>query len=196
LRWPSPLDNTPAMTTTHASASSSAAAQTNQPTLRDYAVVTTLLAIYAALLALAVRSASGAELDKEQLIAPMAAMFALTALVWLLMVLFRNYATLRGLASADYYRTYSVAAPADWIERPARTFNNLMQVPTLFYVGCLAMMFTGRFDNAQLSLAWIYVATRTVHALLYMVWNPLSYRFGSWAASCICLGTLWARFVL
>ena len=31
------------------------------------------------------------------------------------------------------WRSWATEAPPDWIERPARTFGNLMEVPTLFY---------------------------------------------------------------
>ena len=152
------------------------------------------IALYAAMLTFVSRWT--APLDKEALLAPMGAMFALTGMVLLLTATARNYATIRKLASVHYYRTYDHAShPPDWIERPARTFNNLLQVPTLFYIGCLTMMILARADQGALALAWIYVATRAVHAVLYIAWNPLAYRFGSFIASCICLGTLWARLI-
>jgi hypothetical protein len=176
---------------TNAAASTTA----SNPTLRDYAIVSTLLALYAGALALLARDTS--PLGKESLVAPMGALVALTALVWLMMVMFRNYAALSQRASSDYYRFYdSKLLPEDWIERPARAFNNLMQLPTLFYVVCLAMMLTGRVDEGQRALAWTFVATRTLHALVYIGWNPLAYRFASWVAASICLFTLWARFLL
>jgi hypothetical protein len=57
-----------------------------------------------------------------------------TAAIWLLMVLSRNGAVLMGAASVEYFRDYKGLPARECIERPARTFNNLMQVPTLFYV--------------------------------------------------------------
>lgn len=167
----------------------------NAPTLRDYAIVSALLAAYAA--GVVVLSRQTAMVIHERLLAPMGALVGLTGLVWLLMVLFRNYAALSQRASTDYYRLYdSSLLPEDWIERPARTFNNLLQMPMLFYVACLAMMQTDRVDEGQLALAWLFVATRLLHAFVYIVWNPLTYRFASWVASCLCLFALWARFVL
>jgi hypothetical protein len=46
-----------------------------------------------------------------------------------------------------------------------------MQVPTLFYVVCLSMMVTGEIDHAQLLLAWIFVAARLLHAVVYIGWK-------------------------
>lgn len=130
----------------------------------------------------------------EGLIRPMVAQFWLTALVWLAMVVTRNAALIRGTASVRYYVGYQANPPDERVERPARTFNNLMQVPTLFYVVCLLMLVTQHVDAAQLTLAWAFVGLRALHAALYVAFNRIQYRFALWASSCIVLGVLWYRF--
>lgn len=132
----------------------------------------------------------------ELLVSPMAALFMLTVLVWLIMVVARNVAVIRGHASIRYFADYKSNIPVDdRFERPARTFNNLMQVPALFYVICLLMLVVKDADNVQIALAWAFVAIRCVHAIIYMAVNWVPYRFATWASSCIILGTLWFRFV-
>jgi hypothetical protein len=86
--------------------------------------------------------------------------------------------------------------PPEWVERPARVFNNLMQVPPIFYLLCVLMLHTGRVDAAQLVLAWTFVAARYAHALVYAVWNYLPARFGTFVASFIALVVLCVRFAL
>jgi hypothetical protein len=71
------------------------------------------------------------------------------------MVVYRNVAFIRGAASIRYFRTYTAEAPAEWVERPARAYMNLLELPVLFYVVCLLMLATGRFDATQVSLAWL-----------------------------------------
>jgi hypothetical protein len=95
-------------------------------------------------------------------------MFALTAAVWLLMVLSRNVAVLFGAASISYFRDYWNEQPDDRIERPARAFNNLTQVPTRFCVIALLMITLRRVDGSQVLLAWIYVASRATYAVIYI----------------------------
>ena len=56
----------------------------------------------------------------------------------------RNVAVARGRASVRYYETYREGAPDGWIERPAKTYDNLLQIPTLFYLVCVLMIVTGR----------------------------------------------------
>ncbi|MEI8574061.1 hypothetical protein U737_12755 [Methylomonas sp. LW13] len=132
----------------------------------------------------------------ELLVSPMATLFTLTALVWLTMVVARNVAVIRGHASIRYFADYKADVPADdRFERPARTFNNLMQVPALFYVICLLMLVEKEVDTVQIALAWAFVVLRYVHAVIYMAVNWVPYRFATWASSCIILGVLWFRFV-
>ncbi|NOU22694.1 MAG: MAPEG family protein, partial [Methyloglobulus sp.] len=132
----------------------------------------------------------------ELLITPMATLFTLTGLVWLIMVVVRNLAVIRGSASIRYFSDFKSDTPVDdRLERPARTFNNLMQVPTLFYIICILMLIEKETDNVQVILAWTYVLLRWLHAIIYMALNWVPYRFAFWASSCITLGIIWFRFV-
>ena len=128
------------------------------------------------------------------LLGPILSLTGLIAVIGLLMAIFRNYAILRNLAQGEYYREYKNHAPPDWVERPARTFNNLLQIPNLFYVVCTLMIVFRQADQAQLTLAWLFVALRVLHAGIYIGLNYLPARFGSWAAGDITLFVLWTRF--
>jgi hypothetical protein len=172
------------------------AAALPQPTLREYWVVTGLLACFGVALYVGVVHVPRPAPAPEALLGPIFALAALVGLVWLLMGGFRNYAILRDIASATYYATYQNSAPPDWVERPARTFNNLMQVPNLFWCVCALMMITGRVDGAQLFLAWVFVTARVTHALVYMIWNYLPARFCIWTAATITLAVIWVRFAM
>jgi hypothetical protein len=162
--------------------------------LSDYAQVTVFLTAVGAGLYGVAQLRNDGTLRAELLLGPIFALVSLTALIWLLMVVVRNAAVLRGLVSPEYYLAYTAKAPPDWIERPARTFNNLMQVPAMFYVVCALMIVTHSVDRSQLAYAWIYVALRLLHACIYIRWNYLPYRFATWAASCVTLGVIWVRF--
>jgi hypothetical protein len=165
-------------------------------TLSDYRNVGLLFAAFGVLLAYIAKLAEPPAPDPNLLLGPVFALVALVLVVWLLMVVVRNVATIRGLAPPRYYEAYTGPVPEDWIERPARTFNNLMQVPTLFYVVCTLMLVTQHSDRAQLAYAWLFVALRALHAVVYIGWNPLPYRFATWIMASVTLFTLWTRFAL
>lgn len=163
--------------------------------IADYAQITAALTVYCSGLAYMIANASTVSPDPMRVIAPITALVVLTGVIWVMMVVVRNATVIRGITNMDYYRDYSVFAPPEWVERPARTFNNLLQVPVLFYLVCVLMLVTKRFDQAQLMLAWAYVAVRVLHATILIGWNYVPYRFGSWLASCITLCIIWVRFL-
>lgn len=130
----------------------------------------------------------------ETLIQPVVALVVLTAIVTVMMVLYRNAAIIRRAATLRYFRTFTVDQPAEWVERPARTYMNLLELPVLFYVVCLFMLATGRFDSVQVSLAWIFVITRYAHAFIYIGFNYVPLRFAAFLAGVITLAVIWTRF--
>jgi hypothetical protein len=171
--------------------------RSNNPTLGVYAAVGLVLAALTTVIVWVTGRPAEPVPEPRALLGPVFALVALTGLITLLMIFARNIAVMVGRASAAYYADYKPeAAPAEWIERPARTFNNLMQVPVLFYLACVLMLVTGTLDRAQLALAWMFVAVRGVHALIYIGWNYVPARFAAWVSGCIVLGVLWARFAL
>jgi hypothetical protein len=166
-----------------------------RPLTKRYLAVSVIIAASVALLVV-VTGEPLVPADARELVRPMSAMFALTAAVWLLMGLYRNVAVMRGIASIRYYHDYKSNVPDEWIERPARTFNNLMQVPTLFYVIALLMMVTAQVDRVQIVLAWIFVGARMLHAAIYIGFNYVPFRFAMFTVSCMTLAVMWGRFAL
>lgn len=166
-----------------------------RPSVGEYLMVGAIIGA-GAVMVLAATSNSASPAAVRELVSPMTAMFILTAVVWLLMALFRNGAVLFGVASVTYFRDYKTEPPAEWLERPARAFNNLMQVPMLFYVVTLMMIAAPWVDRPQIRLAWIYVAFRILHTIIYISVNYVPFRFATYAASCVTLAVMWARFAL
>jgi hypothetical protein len=166
-----------------------------RPSLREYLAIAIVIAAGIVLIMWA-STLAPVPAEPREIVVPMTAMFALTTAVWLLMVVSRNVAVLLGAASVKYFRDYGDGAPDEWIERPARCFNNLMQAPTLFYVVALLAIVLRSVDASQVSLAWIYVATRAVHTAIYILFNYVPLRFAFYTVSCITLAVMWARLAL
>jgi hypothetical protein len=178
------------------SAQAPAQAPALKVSLSDYYRVGAILVAYSVGLAFITRIPPSGVPSPIRLIPPIASLAALTGVVWVLMVVVRNVTILRGITQAGYYVNYLDDPPPEWVERPARLFNNLFQAPVLFYLVCVLMMLTGRVDESQIALAWVYVATRVVHAIIYLGWNYVPFRFAAWNASTIALAVIWTRFAL
>ncbi|HLK36799.1 MAG TPA: MAPEG family protein [Polyangiaceae bacterium] len=176
--------------------------RTTHPTtpnlLPTFARVSVVIGAFAAFVAALVShdAAATAAPDPKALVQPIVALAALTGLVLIGTAVARNAAVLVGKVSMRYYRTYAAGAPPEWIERPARTYMNLLELPVLFYVVCILMIATGRVDTAQVELAWLFVATRVVHAAIYLAVNHVPSRFASFVTGAITLTVLWTRFAM
>jgi hypothetical protein len=167
----------------------------NGALLQQYGLIGSLLLAFLAVLWFVMAQPPTLEtLEPRQLIQPVVALVAVTAVVWLLMFFYRNVAVTRGKAAIGYYKSYTGEAPPEWVERPARTFANLLEVPVLFYVVCILMLQTGTWDGTQVGLAWLFVATRVLHATVYIGINFVPLRLVTYLMGCITLGVIWWRF--
>jgi hypothetical protein len=77
-----------------------------------------------------------------------------------------------------------------------RNFMNLLEMPVLFYVGCLAFYATHRVDAVVLVLAWLFVALRLGHSLIHLGSNRIVLRLMFFALSNFVLVAFWVRFIV
>ena len=87
-----------------------------------------------------------------------------------------------------------MAALAAAVSLPNRNFMNLLELPMLFYVVCIALYVTLSVDAYALALAWLYFALRVAHSLVHLTYNNVFHRLGVYAASGVVLALLWLRF--
>ncbi len=172
---------------------SSSQAVAPRVSVTEYALVGLALALVIGLL-VSVTGRAAIAPAPNALLGPIFALVGLTVVVGIAMALVRNLAVFFGKASVRYYHAYVSETPDERIERPARTFNNLLEVPMLFYVVCGFLIATAHVDSVQVALAWIFVASRIVHALIYIAFNRVPFRFAAFIAGCITLTVMWARF--
>jgi hypothetical protein len=127
---------------------------------------------------------------------PMIALVALTFVVLLLVPYARfRAAARRRVTAADFLYGESANVPGD-VSLPNRNLINLLELPVLFYVGCLALYVTDTVDTLALVLAWAYVSLRIVHSLIHLTYNNVFHRLGAFAASNVLLVALWVRWVI
>jgi hypothetical protein len=159
-----------------------------------YLLIGAIFAVFVALLAGIVRATPAPVAQGAALIQPVVALVLLTAVVFVLMVVYRNVAVIRGATSLRYFQSATVDKPDERVERPARAYMNLLELPVLFYAVCLLMLTTGKFDSIQVSLAWVFVAARFAHALIHIGSNYVPLRFSAFLAGAITLAVIWTRF--
>jgi len=126
------------------------------------------------------------------LLAPMFALAAWTGVV-LLLVAYRRVRA--GVTGEVHPREFALGETSKVPVRVAlanRNYMNLLELPVLFYVGCLVGIVTGAATPAVQALAWTYVALRIVHSIVHVTYNRIIHRFTVFALSNAVLIALWA----
>lgn len=134
-------------------------------------------------------------LSPTAMLMPMAAMVALTAIVWV-----RLYFERIGEMRERRIRPQSVATSREMAAALVRTqaadnLRNLFEIPVLFYALCLAVVSVGVATPLLVDGAWAYVLLRAVHSLIHCTYNRVMHRFATYVASSALLFVLWAAFV-
>ena len=69
----------------------------------------------------------------------------------------------------------------------ANCYNNQFELPVIFYVLCFIALMTGKADFLMVTLAWVFVASRVVHALIQTGSNIVPQRGGVFAIGMLVL---------
>lgn len=121
---------------------------------------------------------------------PMLAMFILTVTVLLRMFVLRVGAIRSGQVSLNYFKIYTEKNGPEKMIQAERHFANLFEVPVLFYVVCiLGMIFSE--GTVFVTLAWVYVAARVVHACIHLGSNKIMWRMRSYMVGWLALAAMW-----
>jgi hypothetical protein len=77
------------------------------------------------------------------------------------------------------------------VQQISNAFNNQWESPTLFYAGVAFAMIAGQGGPPLVGLAWVYVATRVAHVLVYVTSNFIPLRFAVFMAGFAALLAFW-----
>lgn len=120
------------------------------------------------------------------LIWPVLAQVALTLVVLCVM----GYHRRRALQAREV-RLKDIALSSDaWppkARQAANNFSNQFETPVLFYVLSFMAIHVGATGWLMTSLAWLYVATRIVHAFVHIGSNDLRFRPLAFLIGCLAL---------
>jgi hypothetical protein len=120
--------------------------------------------------------------------------------LWTALVLFlTGFQRVRGVRAGRVPRNAfrlgeSAEVPAN-ITVVNRNLMNLLEMPVLFYVACIAFYVTRHVGGGVIALAWIYVALRLVHSCIHLTSNGVIHRLVVFAFSNFVLVALWISFM-
>ncbi len=86
-----------------------------------------------------------------------------------------------------------------WPTRPtqiANAFQNQLETPILFYLLVVLLIVTSTGNAVFVTLAWIWVALRILHAVIHVTRNNVQQRFYAFAAGTLVLLAMWVLFAV
>ena len=73
-----------------------------------------------------------------------------------------------------------------------RHWDNLFELPTVFYAACLTAFVLDAVTTTVLVCAWIFAAGRTAQSAIHMTYNSPNHRGGAFTLSFVALMVMWA----
>lgn len=130
-----------------------------------------------------------------QLLYPLFSLVLLTFAVGISLGIARFRGVYRGQVPAEYFRLLQGQTLPAHLVKLERNFNNLLQMPVLFYAcGALAMA-VNNTHPWLLPLAWSYVLSRCLHSLIHLTYNHPLHRFLAFLVSSLVLLGMWLILV-
>lgn len=130
------------------------------------------------------------------LVYPMFTLVVVTFVVGMLTAYVRIKAAYSGEVNPKYFKLMSKYDVPDKVVKFGRNFDNLFEVPVLFYAVCLCALFLHIESMLMLVLAWLFVALRVVHSLIHLTYNHPFHRFAGFALSFVCVVMMWVDVVI
>lgn len=123
-----------------------------------------------------------------------APVFALVALTFVLLC-WMGYARLTALQRREARIPDVALGEPNWPPRAmqaARAFDNQFQLPVLFYLLVIIAQATKLADFLFVTLSWLFVVTRFIHAGIHVTTNRVNQRFTVYLIGVIVLVAMWA----
>lgn len=127
------------------------------------------------------------------------AMFALvilTVVIGIITVKTRFSAVKAKTLSPHYFKLMQGEDIPKRVTQTTRCFNNLFEVPTLFYVVCTLYIVLGIESEIANYLAYSFVFLRIVVAYIHITYNHVMHRMLTFVASVLCVLALWVNLVI
>ncbi len=122
------------------------------------------------------------------------AMFAvviLTMLIGLITIRTRISCFRSGKVSHKYYKLMQGDNVPEVMVKTSRCFNNMFQLPMLFYVVCSLYIAVGIENTIGLVVAWLFVISRCLHSYIHITYNNVIHRMRIYIVNFFCVLLLW-----
>lgn len=101
-----------------------------------------------------------------------------------------------GQVNRHYFKLMQGDKVPDVIIKTTRCFNNLFEVPVLFYVVCTLFIALRVESTIGVILAWLFVLARVAQAYIHLGYNHALHRAYAFAVGNVCVLSLWITLLV
>ena len=126
----------------------------------------------------------------------MAAMVLLTFIVGTVAIKRRFASVKSGNIDAKYFKLMAGEQVPDDVAKSTRNFNNLFEVPLLFYIAATLHVVLALNSITGLIFAWLFVSFRFWHSYIHLTYNKLVHRMTIYWLGLLCVLVMWINLLI
>lgn len=130
------------------------------------------------------------------LLLPLLGMVFLTFGIMLWMLKLRYQAIREDGLNPRYFKLYKGAKIPDYLAKVTQHFENLLEVPILFYLAIILVLALNIIDLGYIILAWGFFLSRCIHTVIHTSYNRLIHRKNAFILSMLVLIILWIKITV
>ncbi|MCM8856169.1 MAG: MAPEG family protein [Candidatus Thiodiazotropha sp.] len=135
-------------------------------------------------------------MTQQLIIFPMITLVLLTGSVGIAMLIARYRAVREKTLGIAYFKYNRGGKPPEYLLKITQHFDNLLEIPFLFYLSILVILILQKVDIWYLSLAWLYITSRFIHAWIHMGSNHIIRRKNAFLIGYVLIFTIWVRLLI
>lgn len=121
---------------------------------------------------------------------PMLLIVALTFVAFIKMAIERT-AAVKGGQNPEFYKVHLGDPEPEKTRAAVRHWDNLFELPTVFYAACLTAFALGAVSGWTLAFAWVFALGRIAQSVVHLTHNNPSQRGAAFTLSVLGLLALW-----
>ena len=136
-------------------------------------------------------------MDRVEILYPMFTMVSLSLIVTYRLFFINYFAVKRRDIRFSFYKLFTGDNVPDYIQAGRMHYQNMFQIPVLFYLLCMFLYFSNNVTSLDVFLAWVFVGFRFGHFLIRLLaYDRVMLRFRLFSGSVIILTIHWILAML
>ena len=133
-------------------------------------------------------------MNQNLILFPIFAQAGLTFGVGVWLARLRFAAVKRRDLSPRYFAINRGAEVPEYLAKVNNNYNNLLELPILFYAVTALLLITLSVEPAQVLLAWVFTGSRYVHSYIHTTYNNVRHRLYAFMTGVAALMLMWGLF--